>query len=113
MPRNEKGHFARNDISIPLPSFAGLYKILIIGILLFPWYAILKNKNYSTTLFSSILGTEFSPTCPTCSECVCPQCPIPPPPKCLAPPECICHCPINQPPPNSSDKKFIYIFEYY
>ncbi len=55
MPRNERGQFTRNDISIPLTSLAGLYKILIIGILLFPWYTILKNKDYSTTLFSSIL----------------------------------------------------------
>ena len=52
MPRNERGQFTRNDISIPLPSLGGLYRILIIGILIFPWYAILKNKDYSTTLFS-------------------------------------------------------------
>ena len=67
MPRNERGQFARNDISIPLPSFGGLYKILIIGIVLFPWYTILKNKDYSTTLFSSMLGTEYCPLCPPCS----------------------------------------------
>ena len=73
MPRNERGQFARNDISIPLPSFAGLYKILIIGILLFPWYTILKNKDYSTTIFSSILGTEY------CQPYSCPYGPTPDP----------------------------------
>ena len=104
MPRNERGQFTRNDIYIPLPSLSGLYKILVIEILIFPWYTILKNKDYSTTLFSSMLGTEYCPTCPTCSECVCPQCPTPPPPKCPAPPQCICQCPVNPPPkPNSSD----------
>ena len=102
MPR-ERGQFTRKDIYIPLPSLSGLYKILVIGILIFPWYTILKNKNYSTAIFSTMLGTEYCPTCPTCSECVCPQCPTPPPPKCPAPPECICHCPVN-PPPNSSDE---------
>ena len=101
MPRNERGQFTRNDIYIPLPSLSGLYKILVIGILIFPWYTILKNKDYSTTLFSSMLGTEY---CPTYSECpVCPEC-ITPPPKCPAPPQCICQCPVNPPPkPNSSD----------
>ena len=78
MPRNERGQFTRNDIYIPLPSLSGLYKILVIGILIFPWYTILKNKDYSTTLFSSMLGTEYCPICPvcsTCSECpVCPEC---------------------------------------
>ena len=108
MPRNERGQFTRNDIYIPLPSLSGLYKILVIGILIFPWYTILKNKDYSTTLFSSMLGTEYCPTCPvcpTCSECpVCPECITPPPPKCPAPPQCICQCPVNPPPkPNSSD----------
>ena len=65
MPKNEREQFARNDISINLPSFSGLYKILIIGILLFPWYTILKNKDYSTTIFFSILGTEY------CRPCSC------------------------------------------
>ena len=101
MPRNERGQFTRNDISIPLPSLGGLYRILIIGILIFPWYAILKNKDYSTTLFSSILGTEhcpICPTCPTCSECpICPECPILPPQKCPIPQECVCHCPDCRP----------------
>ena len=66
MPRNERGQFTRNDFSIPLPSLGGLYKILIIGIVLFPWYTILKNKDYSTTLFNSMLGTEYCPPC-SCS----------------------------------------------
>ena len=93
MPRNERGQFTRNDISIPLPSLSGLYKILIIGILIFPWYTILKNKDYSISLFFSMLGTEYCPTCPKCHECpICPQCPTPPPPKCPAPQESVCQC---------------------
>ena len=88
MPRNERGQFARNDIFIPLPSLSGLYKILFIGILIFPWYAILKSKNYTTTLFSSILGTEYCPDCPTCPECKCPDCICPTKDKCPA-----SHCP--------------------
>jgi len=71
MPRNERGQFTRNDISIPLPSLGGLYKILIIGIVLFPWYTILKKKDYSATIFSSILGKEYC-QCPL----ECQPCPI-------------------------------------
>ena len=108
MPRNERGQFTRNDIYIPLPSLSGLYKILVIGILIFPWYTILKNKDYSTTLFSSMLGTEYYPTCPVCPMLpaypACPEFIAPTPPKCPAPPQRICQCPVNPPPkPNSSD----------
>ena len=92
MPRNERGQFTRNDISIPLPSLSGLYKILIVGILIFPWYTILKNKDYSTTLFSGILGEDYCPTCPICPPPPppCPACPRQPPPKCPACPPLIC-----------------------
>ena len=99
MPRNERGQFARNDIFIPLPSLSGLYKILIIAILIFPWYAILKSKNYTTTLFSSILGTEYCPDCPTNPKCNCPDCICPKekPPKfpSFQCPPCYCIIPKN------------------
>ena len=71
--RNSKGQFTRNDLSIPLPGLSGLYKILIIGLLIFPWYVILSNKNFSRLLFLYLLGgTDF---CPKCQEC--PVCPVP------------------------------------
>ena len=107
MPRNERGQFARNDIFIPLPSLSGLYKILIIAILIFPWYAILKSKNYTTTLFSSILGTEYCPDCPTCPTFNCPDCVYPKekPPKfpSFQCPPCYCIIPKNSS-ENSSEK---------
>ena len=82
--KNAKVQFTRNDLSIALPGLSGLYKILIIGLLIFPWYVILSNKNFSGLLFGYLLGgTDF---CPKCQECqVCPQCPQCPVPEC---PEC-------------------------
>ncbi len=69
--RNSKGQFTNyGGISISLPGIIGLYKILIIGVLIFPWYVILSNRNFSTTLFGYIIGTNFT-GCPKCEECVC------------------------------------------
>ncbi len=70
--RNAKGQFTSDGgICIPLPGFIGLYKILIIAVLIFPWYVILSNRNFSTTLFGYIIGTNFT-GCPKCEEFVCP-----------------------------------------
>ena len=93
-PRNERGQFTRNDgLNIPLPTFVGLYKIFFIGILVFPWYVIIKNRDFSSSLFSELLGgTKYCPKCPIC--------PILPPPKCPIPPPCpILRCPIMRCPP--------------
>ena len=75
-PRSSNGQFISGDISLPLPSFIGLYKILIIGFLIFPWYAIISNRNLSNVLFNYILGTNYTnPNCPKCEKCeVCPIC---------------------------------------
>ena len=72
MPRNSKGQFTsntNNGFSIPLPGFFGIYKILFIAILIFPWYVIISNKNISNTLFQYLLGNNFQ------KECVCEKCP--------------------------------------
>ena len=56
--RNSKGQFisdSGNDLYIPLPGFSGLYKLLIIGFVIFPWYVILSNVNISNFLFSYLL----------------------------------------------------------
>ena len=71
--RNSRGQFTSDGgINISLPGFIGLYKILIITVLIFPWYVILSNRNFSTTLFGYIIGTNFT-GCPKCEECVCPE----------------------------------------
>ena len=71
--RNSKGQFTSNsEMSIPLPGLAGLYKMLIICVLIFPWYVILSNRNFATTLFGYILGSNFA-GCPKCEECNCPS----------------------------------------
>ena len=95
--RNAKGQFISNsDLSVALPGLSGLYKILIIGLLIFPWYVILSNKNFSGLLFGYLLGgTDFCPKCQECQKCQvcpqcpqCPQCPVPECPECkLYPPE--------------------------
>ena len=71
--RNSKGQFTSDGgVCISLPGFIGLYKILIIAVLIFPWYVILNNRNFLTTLFGYIIGTNFT-GCPKCEECVCPE----------------------------------------
>lgn len=62
-PRGSNGQFISGDISLPLPSFIGLYKILIVVVLIFPWYAILSNRNVSSTLFHYIIGKNFTDDC--------------------------------------------------
>ena len=68
LARNSKGQFISNsDIGIPLPGFGGLYRLLVIGLLIFPWYVILSNRNFSSIIFKYLLGgTDF---CPKCQEC--------------------------------------------
>lgn len=75
--RGSNGQFVtgRGDVSISLPNLIGLYKILIIAVLIFPWYAILINRNVSSTLFQYIIGKNFTDNCPKCQECPDPKCP--------------------------------------
>ncbi len=73
--RNSKGQFISDTaMSITLPGFTGLYKILFIAVLVFPWYVIISNRNISATLFGYIIGQNFT-GCPPCkSQCsVCPN----------------------------------------
>ena len=66
--RNSKGQYVSDDDSaIHLPSFGGLLKILVLGIVIFPWYAIISNKNLSSSLFNYVIGQDF---------CECPFCPL-------------------------------------
>ena len=72
--RDSKGRFARGgELSIPLPGFLGIYKILIIAILIFPWYVIVSNRNFSGAIFGYLLGNgnNFCPKCEECQECQC------------------------------------------
>ena len=104
--RNAKGQFTRGgDLSIPLPGFLGIYKILIIAILIFPWYVIVSNRNFSGALFGYLLGNgnqfcqkceeleeykcdisqSFNSTNFTCPDCICNFTDF----KC---PDCVCNC---------------------
>ena len=72
----QREDFQENDLSIPLPGLSGLYKILIIALLIFLWYLILSNKNFSGLLFGYLLGgTDFCPKCQVCLQCPVPECP--------------------------------------
>ena len=79
-----------NGYSINIPGFVGIYKILLIAVLIFPWYVILSNKNISGTLFGYLIGNDFSKKCPPCnfdlSKC----------PACLEPKK---QCPVVEPCP--------------
>ena len=94
--RNSKGQFT-SDLSIPLPGFIGIYKILFFGPLIFPWYVIVSKHNFITSLFDYLVGTEECPkceTCPVCPKCETGSCPIyeggqcQPCPECPKPKEC-------------------------
>ena len=81
--RNSKGQFT-SDLSIPLPGFIGIYKILFFAALIFPWYVIVSKHNFITWLFDYLVGTEECPKCETCHVCPtcsvggkCPECPKP------------------------------------
>jgi hypothetical protein len=96
--RNSKGQFT-SDLSIPLPGFIGIYKILFFAALIFPWYVIVSKHNFITWLFDYLVGREECPkretTCPVCPKCettypVCPKYegPCQPCPECPKPKEC-------------------------
>lgn len=70
--RNARGQFTSDGLSIPLPGFLGIYKILIIIVVLFPWYCIISNRNIANILFGYLIGNqkEDCPTCPTCPTCL-------------------------------------------
>ena len=76
MPRNSKGQFtSSSDLSIPLPGFIGIYKILFFAALIFPWYVIVTRHNYMTWLFDYLVGTGTCKPCPECPKAQeCPKC---------------------------------------
>ena len=101
----KKGEPILNGLSISIPGFVGIYKILFIAILIFPWYVILSNKNIPGIMFSYLIGKEdIQKNCPPCKMDIskCPlciepkqKCPIVEPcPGCPAPqcPACECKC---------------------
>ena len=61
--RNSKGQFT-SDLSIPLPGFIGIYKILFFAALIFPWYVIVSKHNFIAWLFDYLVGTKEGPSCP-------------------------------------------------
>ena len=66
MPRNERGQFTKADNYISLAGWSGLYKILVIFILIFPWYVISKNKIFDYYIFCFIRRNYNCPKSPEC-----------------------------------------------
>ena len=55
-----------NGLSISIPGFVRIYKILFIAVLIFPWYVILSNKNIPGIMFSYLIGKEdIQKSCPS------------------------------------------------
>ena len=56
MPKRDPatGKFISEGYSIQLPSFFTLIQILVLSILLYPWYYILSRQNYLDMIFESI-----------------------------------------------------------
>ena len=52
---------SNGDMLIHLPNFLGLYEILIIAFLIFPWYVIINNRNFSGAFIAYLLGNHFLP----------------------------------------------------
>ena len=56
MPKRDSaaGKFISECYAIQLPSFFTLIQILVLSILLYPWYYILSRQNYLAMIFESI-----------------------------------------------------------
>jgi hypothetical protein len=69
MLRDEKGRFMKkndgNGYYIQIPSFFSLFKMLIISIILYPWYYILNKGNYLEMVFEKIFFTNVTTPTPT------------------------------------------------
>ena len=54
MPRDAKGRFTPKDydnMTIALPSFLSILKVIIFAIIIYPWYYIISRKNFLTGIF--------------------------------------------------------------
>ena len=56
MPKRDPatGKFISEGYAIQLPSFFTLIQVLVLSILLYPWYYILSRQNYLAVIFESI-----------------------------------------------------------
>ena len=56
MPKRDPttGKFISEGYAIQLPSFFTLIQVLVLSILLYPWYYILSRQNYLAMIFESI-----------------------------------------------------------
>ena len=58
MPRDAKGRFTPkdydNNMTIALPSFFSMLKIIIFAIIIYPWYYIASRKNFLTVIFENL-----------------------------------------------------------
>ncbi len=106
--RNSKGQFT-SDLSIPLPGFIGIYKILFFAALIFPWYVIVSKHNFITWLFDYLVGTEECPKYE--GPCSIYEGPCQPCPECPKPKECP-KCPEKTKTTISLLYKFIYLIIY-
>ncbi len=62
--KGANGRFISNDeLAIKLPSIFTMFKILIISIILYPWYYILSRQNYFTLMFEYVFfNNKTTPT---------------------------------------------------
>ena len=57
MPRDAKGRFTKeydNGITIALPSFFSMLKIIIFAIIMYPWYHIATRYNFLGVIFENL-----------------------------------------------------------
>ena len=57
MPRDSKGRFTKeydNGMTIALPSFFSMLKIMIFVIIIYPWYYIVTRRNFMNAIFENL-----------------------------------------------------------
>ena len=74
MPRDAEGRFTPKDdydnMTIALPSFFSILKVIIFAIIIYPWYYIASRKNFLTGIFENLFygspismsGSDSSPS---------------------------------------------------
>ena len=60
MPRDEKGRFVKEGLSIQFPPILSILKYLIVSIIIYPWYYVLMKSGKIDRLKGSIFTLDNS-----------------------------------------------------
>ena len=60
MPRDEKGRFVKEGLSIQFPPILSILKYLIVSIIIYPWYYVLMKSGKIDRIMGSIFTIDNS-----------------------------------------------------